>query len=53
MREISKAQLLGLLESNSSIDYVGRMQMATDMRLYYRLRVEDEPVRHEVVYVVE
>lgn len=53
--QISKTKLVQLLEEDDAIEYVGRIQINTEMRLYYRTRIDaaDNGNGFIVVYVVE
>lgn len=55
MLQITKAELIDLLETDKAIEYVGKIQINTDMRLYYRTRIgaAQEPQGFILVYVVE
>ena len=52
VREISKAQLVSILENNVCIEYVGKVMVSSQMRLYYRVQGSG-PYLYELVYVVE
>ena len=51
--EITKAQLLNLIESDPGIEYMGRIQVGTETRLYYRTYVQPVTYRFKIVYIVE
>lgn len=53
--EITKAKLVELLEEDDALEYMGRIRINTDMRLYYRSRIgaADDPKGYQVAYVVE
>lgn len=55
MKEVTKAKLAELLEEDDALEYMGRIQIGTEMRLYYRTRIgsADDPRGYTVAYVVE
>lgn len=51
--EITKAQLLELMETDHGLEYFGRIEIATEIRLYYRKRMLVSPEPFKIVYIVE
>ena len=55
MPEITKNELLTFLQVDDAIQYVGKLIINTEVRLYYRtcIGAADEPRGYLVVYIVE
>ena len=55
MPEITKTELLALLQTDDAIQYVGKLIINTEIRLYYRtcIGAADEPKGYLIVYIVE
>ena len=55
MPEITKNELLILLQIDNAIQYVGKLIINTEVRLYYRtcIGAAQEPQGYLVVYIVE
>jgi len=53
--EITKARLLELIDKDDALEYMGRININGEMRLYHRTRVgaAGEPRGYKVAYVVE
>lgn len=53
--EISKSQLVSLLQEDDAIEYEGKIQINSEMRLYYRTRIgaANEEKGYKLVYIVE
>lgn len=55
MPQITKSELVTLLEIDDAIEYVGKVQINSEMRLYYRTRIDAAATLkgYLLVYVVE
>jgi len=53
--EITKGRLLELIEEDDALEYMGRININGEMRLYHRTRIgaAGEPRGYTVAYVVE
>ena len=53
--EITKDKLVELIEVDDALEYMGRISINGEMRLYYRVRMGagDTPKGYHVAYVVE
>ena len=55
LTKITKSRLVELLEMDDALEYMGRININGEMRLYYRSRIgaADEPTGYLVKYVIE
>lgn len=55
LTEISKADLVLLLESNTNIEFFGKIRIGSETRLYYRTTdgMAEKPTIYKLIYIVE
>lgn len=54
-KQITKTQLLELLRADEALEYVGNIHVNTELRSYYRTRIDasEEESGYIIVYIVE